>query len=100
MAQLSPASADNVATASRLRTARITGLWYLGLAVCGLCGFLLIRSPLYAPGDPLQPLAQSGEHAWLALAGIAFEWGLMTTPALADAWFFWLCRTVDWVGAG
>src|SRR3546814_5658858 len=64
MAQLSPASADNVATASRIRTARITGLWYLGLAVCGLCGFLLIRSQLYAPGDPQQPLAQLGEQAW------------------------------------
>src|SRR3546814_15888810 len=79
MAQLSPASADNVATASRIRTARITGLWYLGLAVCGLCGFLLIRSQLYAPGDPQQTLAQLGEQAWLARAGIAFELGIVIT---------------------
>src|SRR3546814_11866899 len=75
MAQLSPASADNVATASRIRTARTTGLWYLGLAICGLCGFLLIRSQLYAPGDPRQTLAQLGAQAWLARAGLAFELG-------------------------
>src|SRR3546814_7747252 len=83
MAQLSPASADNVATASRIRTARTTGLWYLGLAICGLCGFLLIRSQLYAPGDPRQTLAQLGAQAWLARAGIAFELGIVITQALA-----------------
>src|SRR3546814_20023910 len=100
MAQLSPASADNVATASRIRTARITGLWYLGLAVCGLCGFLLIRSQLYAPGDPQQTLAQLGEQAWLARAGLAFELGIVITPALAAVWFFRLFRSVDAVAAG
>src|SRR3546814_762554 len=100
MARLSPASADNVATASRIRTARITGRWYLGLAVCGLCGFLLIRSQLYAPGDPQQTLAQLGEQAWLARAGIAFELGIVITQALAAVWFFRLFRSVDAVAAG
>src|SRR3546814_17976305 len=100
MARLSPASADNVATASRIRTARITGRWYLGLAVCGLCGFLLIRSQLYAPGDPQQTLAQLGEQAWLARAGIAFELGIVITQALAAGWFFRLFRSVAAVAAG
>src|SRR3546814_15082302 len=88
MAQLSPASADNVATASRIRTARITGLWYLGLAVCGLCGFLLIRSQLYAPGDPQQTLAQLREQAWLARAGLALQLGIVITHAPATECFF------------
>src|SRR3546814_3974486 len=64
----------NVATASRIRTARTTGLWYLGLAICGLCGFLLIRSQLYAPGDPRQTLAQLGAQAWLAVPGLRSSW--------------------------
>lgn len=100
MAQLSPASAHGVATASRVRTARITGLWYLGLAICGLCGFLLIRSQLYAPGEPQQTLTQLGAQAWLARAGIAFELGIVITQALTAVWFFRLFRSVDAVAAG
>jgi hypothetical protein len=100
MAQLSPASAHGVATASRVRTARITGLWYLGLAITGLCGFLLIRSHLYAAHDPQQTLAQLREQVWLARAGIAFELGVVITQALTAVWFFRLFRSVDVVAAG
>src|SRR3546814_14365516 len=100
MAQLSPSVAVNLAAASRLRTSRSTVRWDLWLAVCGLCGFLLIRSQLYAPGDPQQTLAQLGEQAWLARAGIAFELGIVITQALAAVWFFRLFRSVDAVAAG
>jgi hypothetical protein len=90
----------SVATASRVRTARITGLWYLGLAITGLCGFLLIRSHLYAAHDPQQTLAQLREQVWLARAGIAFELGVVITQALTAVWFFRLFRSVDVVAAG
>src|SRR3546814_18426754 len=73
---------------SRIRTARTTGLWYLGLAICGLCGFLLIRSQRYAPGDPRQTLAQMGAQAWLARDGIAFELGIVIPQRLAEGWVF------------
>ncbi len=90
----------SVATASRVRTARVTGLWYLGLAIAGLCGFLLIRSHLYAAHDPQQTLAQLQEQVWLARAGIAFELGVVITQALTAVWFFRLFRSVDAVAAG
>ena len=35
-----------------VRTARITGLLYLGLAVAGGLGFLAVRSQLFVDGDP------------------------------------------------
>ena len=100
MASSSPIPARSVATASRVRTARITGLWYLGLAITGLCGFLLIRSQLYAADDPQQTLAQLSGQVWLARAGIAFELGVVITQALAAVWFFRLFRGVDPVAAG
>ena len=95
-----PNPARSPATASRVRTARITGLWYLGLAITGLCGFLLIRSQLYVVGDPQQTLAQLGGNVALARAGIAFELGVVITQALAAVWFFRLFRGVDPVAAG
>lgn len=100
MAPSTPIPARSVATASRVRTARITGLWYLGLAITGLCGFLLIRSHLYAADDPQRTLAQLSGQVWLARAGIAFELGVVITQALAAVWFFRLFRSVDAVAAG
>ena len=41
-----------------IRTACTTGLFYLGLAITGALGFLVIRSQLFAAGDPVATLAQ------------------------------------------
>src|SRR3546814_16780562 len=99
MAQWSPASADNVATASRIRTARTTGLWYLGLAICGLCAFLLLRSQLYAPGYPRQTLAHLRAHSSLARAVIAFELAIVFIPSTPSELFFRLFTNVSLVRA-
>ena len=82
------------------RAARITGLWYLGLALTGLCGFLLIRPELYAAADAPQTLRQLVAQPSLARAGVAFELGVVITQALAAVWFFRLFRSVDVVAAG
>ncbi|MEU4567570.1 DUF4386 domain-containing protein [Micromonospora sp. NPDC023956] len=78
-----------------IRTARTTGLLYLGLAVSGGLGFLLVRSRLFAPGDPGTTLANLVEHASLARAGIAVELLVVVTQALTAAWFYRLFRTAD-----
>ena len=41
-----------------IRTARLTGLFYLGLAVTGALGFLTVRPRLFAEDDP----AGRGQH--------------------------------------
>jgi hypothetical protein len=92
--------AIDMAIAARVRTARIAGLWYLGLAIAGLCGFMLVRARLYAPHDPQHTLAQLAGHPWLARAGIAFELGVVITQAMAAVWFFRLFRSVDALAAG
>jgi hypothetical protein len=82
-----------------IRTARTTGLLYLGLAVAGALGFLLIRPRLYADGDPAATLANLVTHEGLARAGVAFELLIVLTQALAAAWFYRLFRPADPVNA-
>jgi hypothetical protein len=83
-----------------IRTARMTGLLYLGLAITGLLGFLLIRPQLFAAGDPSATLANLVEHESLARAGVAFELLIVVTQALAAVWFYRLFRTADPLAAG
>ncbi|MEV4508620.1 DUF4386 domain-containing protein [Dactylosporangium sp. NPDC049525] len=83
-----------------VRTARITGLLYLGLAVAGGLGFLLVRSRLFVDGDPAATLANLVEHESLARVGVALELLTVITQALAAVWFYRLFRTVDQVAAG
>jgi hypothetical protein len=82
-----------------IRTARVTGLWYLGLAVTGLLGFLIVRPMLFVAGDPAATLANLTAHESLARAGIALELLIVLTQALAAAWFYRLFRPVDPVNA-
>jgi hypothetical protein len=84
----------------RLGLARTTGLLYLGLAVTGLFGFMLIRSQLFVAGDAAATLARLVERDGLARAGIAFELLIVLTQALTAVWFYRLFREVDAVAAG
>ncbi len=82
------------------RTARITGLLYLGLGVTGMLGFLLVRGQIFAADDPSGTLANLTEHTGLARFGIALEMGIVLTQALAAVWFYRLFHSVDSFAAG
>ncbi len=84
----------------RIRTARLTGLFYLALGITGGFGFLLVRPALFAPGAPAETLAHLIQHERLARIGIALEMGLVVTQALAALWFYRLFRPVDDFAAG
>jgi hypothetical protein len=83
-----------------IRTARATGLLYLGLAITGGLGFLLIRPQLFDADDANATLARLVEHESLARAGIALELLVVLTQALTAVWFYRLFRTVDSIAAG
>ena len=83
-----------------LRTARVTALLYLGLAITGGLGFLLVRPALFEPGDAAATLANLVDNPGLARFGIALEMGTVVTQALAALWFFRLFRSVDAFAAG
>ncbi|MET7419131.1 DUF4386 domain-containing protein [Dactylosporangium sp. NPDC005555] len=77
------------------RTARITGLFYLGNAITGVLGFLIVRPQLFAADDPNATLANLATHESLARAGVALELGMVVTQTLAAVWFYRLFRTAD-----
>ena len=76
-----------------------TGSLYLGLAIAGGLGFLLVRTQLFVASDPAATLANLVEHEALARAGVALELLVVLTQALAAAWFYRLFRSADPVGA-
>lgn len=79
---------------------RLAGLFYLGLAITGGLGFLVIRPALFAAGDPAQTLANLVERESLSRIGIALELGVATFQALAAVWFAKLFRDADAFAAG
>jgi hypothetical protein len=83
-----------------IRTARITGLFYLGLAITGALGYLVIRTRLFAAGDPRTTLANLVQHESLARTGVVLQLLVVLTQALAALWFYRLFRTADPFAAG
>lgn len=81
------------------RTARMTGLFYLGVAVTGVLAFLIVRPRLFAVDDPGATLANLTAHGALARADVALELLLVLTQTLTAVWFYRLFRTVDRVAA-
>ena len=77
-----------------IRTARLTGLFYLGLAVTGMLGFLVVRNQIFVVADPAATLAHLVQHQGLARLGVALELGTVLTQTLAAVWFFMLFRGV------
>lgn len=87
-------------TSEVVRTARTTGLFYLGLAVTGGLSYMLIRNQLFVSGDPAATLANLTANEALARLGIVMELGVVITQALVALWFFRLFRTVNSFAAG
>jgi hypothetical protein len=83
-----------------VRTARTTGLLYLGVALTGMLGFLLVRGRLFVEDDPTATLANLMANEGLARLGVILELGLVLTQVLCALWFFRLFRSVDPFAAG
>jgi len=80
---------------SLIRTARTTGLLYLGLALTGGLGFLLIRPRLFVANDASATLAHLIDHESFARVGITLELLIVLTQALTAVWFYRLFRSAD-----
>ena len=85
---------------SRLATARWTGLFYLGLAVGGIVGFLFVRNELYVPDDASATLANLVDRGALARLGLAADLTVVLTQSLVALWFFRLFRSENSFAAG
>ena len=70
-------------TTTTTTTARATGAWYLGLAITGMIGFLLVRPAVWIDGDPSATVTHLTERASLAHLSVALEMSIVLTQALA-----------------
>ena len=100
MTNTRPGSTPEVIGAGLTRTARTTGLLYLGLALTGALGFQLVRGQLYVADDPGGTMSNLVEHTSMARLGIVLELGIVLTQALVAVWFYRLFRSVDTFAAG
>jgi hypothetical protein len=79
-------------------TARMTGVWYLMLAITGMVGFLMLHSGIYTD-DPSKTLANLTEHERLARTRLLFEMLIVVSQALAAVWFYKLFKDIDHIAA-
>ena len=93
-------SRPEATTPELVRTARTTGLLYLGLAITGLLGYMLVRNQLFVADDPEATLANLTQHESLARLGIVLEMGVVITQALVALWFYRLFKSVNAFAAG
>lgn len=100
MATAGASSPPDVIQRDLRRTARITGLFYLGLALTGLLGSVMVRAQLFAADNPNATLSNMMEDEWLARLYIVLEMGVVLTQALTAVWFYRLFRSVDTFAAG
>lgn len=77
-----------------ITTARLTGLFYLGLAVTGGIAYLLVFSAMFVEGDPAATAARLAGDPGGARLGIALELAAVGCQAAAALWFFALFRRV------
>ncbi len=80
-------------------TARITGIWYLMLAISGMAGFLLLHSRVYVAGDPSMTLTNLIEQETLARWRLVFESLIVLSQVLAAVWFYKLFKDIHHVAA-
>jgi hypothetical protein len=79
-------------------TARITGVWYLMLAISGMVGFLILHSRIYV-GDAAQTLTNLVEHTTLARTRLSFEFLVVVSQALTAVWFYKLFKDINHTAA-
>lgn len=91
---------EGITMTDRISTARLTGLFYLGLAVMGVVGFLFVRAELFVTDDSAATLANLMEQSSLARVGIAADLSIVLFQALAAIWFFKLFRNDNSFAAG
>ena len=93
-----PATDDSMTDLKK--TARITGVLYLGLAIASALGFLLVRAALHVDGNAAATAKNLVDHGGLARLGVALELGIVLTQALAAVWFYKLFRALNSLAAG
>lgn len=71
-----------------IKTARITGFWYLMLAISGVFGFMVFNNQVYIPDNLQQTLDNLTQHTDKARLRLLFECLIIASQALAAFYFY------------
>ncbi|MBX2895826.1 MAG: DUF4386 domain-containing protein [Cyclobacteriaceae bacterium] len=77
-----------------ISTARITGIWYLLLAISGVLGFMVFHPQVYV-ADPATTLANLTTNEMVARTRLVFELLIVVSQALVAAWFYKLFKEIN-----
>jgi hypothetical protein len=77
------------------RTARVTGLWYVALAITGMLGFLIVRPQVWVVDDPSATFSNLVADGSLARLGLLLEFGIVVSQAAVAVWFYKLFRAAN-----
>ncbi|MDY2587810.1 DUF4386 domain-containing protein [Winogradskyella aquimaris] len=75
-----------------INTARITGVWYLMLAISGILGFMVFHSQIFVSSNPEQTLTNLVELESTARIRLLLEFAIVISQALTAVWFFKLFK--------
>ncbi len=82
---------------NQVETARVTGIFYLLLAISGVLGFMIFHSQIYV-SDPAITLENLTSKESIARARLVFELLIIVSQALAAVWFYKLFKDINgWV---
>jgi hypothetical protein len=75
-----------------IKTARITGIWYLLMAISGILGFMVFHSEIFVSGNPEQTLTNLVELKSTARIRLLLEFAIVISQSLTAVWFFKLFK--------
>lgn len=82
----------NTEQKNSINAARITGLWYLMMAISGIMGFMVFHSQLFVSGNPEQTLTNLVALESTARIRLLLEFAIVISQALTAVWFFKLFK--------
>lgn len=80
-----------------IKTARMTGIWYLLMAISGILGFMVFHSQIFVSGNPEQTLTNLIELESTARNRLLLEFAIVLSQALTAVWFYKLFKdSYEW----
>jgi|SRR6056300_111422 hypothetical protein len=77
------------------RTARLTGVWYLMMAISGVLGFMVFHARIFDPTNSQTTLNNLIEYESTARIRLLFEFAIVVSQALAAAYFYKLFKSIN-----
>jgi hypothetical protein len=78
-----------------IKTARLTGVWYLIMAISGIVGFVVLHSRIFDLAEPETTLNNLIGLRAIARTRLVFELAIIVSQALAAVWFYKLFIHID-----